>query len=155
MTTTQTFRVGQMVWDHGSGEFGDGRRGGMVVRLDTDATTGESQVVVITAERRDSTDKRPSLIVHHHDGRKGTARPAYEDIGAVARLVRMPVTDVDPNAASDFRHHAKVLDHARLALFAAAVALLPDYFDLRSHDSFVTVYRTLRDEAVLLQRGEA
>lgn len=154
MTATQVFLPGRMVWDHGVDEFGSARIGGCVVRVDADAD-GVSQVVVITDARPDPTDKRPSLIVHHHDGRKGTQRPAYEDIGAVARLVRIPVGDIDPGAADDFRHHAKVLDHARMALFAAAVALLPDYFDLRTHDSFVTVYRTLRDEAVLLSRGEA
>jgi hypothetical protein len=143
---------GLMVWDHGD-EFGDARSGGMVVRVEADAD-GETQVVVITDEQTQPR-RRPSLIVHHQDGRKGAKRPAYEDIGVVARLVRVPVADIDPAAADGFRHHAKVLDHARKALFAAAVALLPDYFNPHTHDEMVSAYRILRAEAQMLERGAA
>ncbi len=58
MSGTQTFRVGQMVWDRGQNEFGDAKRGGMVVRVEAD-DDGETQVVVITQARPDPHDKRP------------------------------------------------------------------------------------------------
>jgi hypothetical protein len=146
-------KVGAMVWDHG-GEFGDNRTGGMVCRLEADAN-GETQVVVITDGYDNAKLRRPSLMVHHHDGRKGTHRPAYEDLGPVARLIRIPVADIDAGAASDFRSYAKVYEHARLALFAAAVAWLPDYRDDRSHDAFLTAYRDLRAVAQALEAGIA
>ncbi len=153
MTATRTFRPGQFVWDKGD-QFGDKRNGGMVVRIEADAD-GESQVVVITDSYDNAALKRPSLMVHHHDGRKGERRPAYEDIGPVARLVRIPVADIDVGAASDFRNYAKVLDHARMALFAACVTWLPDYRDDRAHDEYLTVYRVLRAEAQALEAGLA
>lgn len=146
--------VGQFVFDHGANEFGDGRTGGMVCRLEANAD-GETQVVIITASYDNAKLKRPSLIVHHHDGRKGMQRPAYEDIGPVARLVRIPAADIDAGACSDFRDYRKVMDHARLALFAAAVAWLADYRDDRGHDEFITVYRDLRTVAQELERGLA
>lgn len=145
---------GSMAWDHGTNEFGDHPSGGMVVWVQADAV-GETEVVVITATPAPTKPHRPSLIVHHHDGRTGKARPAYEDIGHVARLVRMPAASINEAATDGFRHHAKVLDHARMALFAAAVALLPDYFDLHAHDRFVSAYKVLRDEATMLKRGAA
>lgn len=150
---TTTYRIGQMVWDGGD-EYGANRTGGMVVSVGAD-DEGETVVTVITTGYDNARLKRPSLIVHHHDGRTGTKRPAYEDIGVVARLVRMPVTSIDPYAADDFRSYAKVLEHARAALFAASVCWLPDYRDDRAHDAFLTVYRELRAESDLLRRGVA
>ncbi len=96
-------------------------------------------------------------MIRHHDGRRGTARPAYEDQGAAARLVRIPAADIDVALADHFRDSAKMLAHARMAIGAAFVAMHPDYDDEYARRQFLGVFHELVNEArsLLRERGAA
>lgn len=143
--TTQLLLPGSMVWSKGSNPYGDGRKGGMVVRNDDNPDTGERFVLILT----DSVAKprQDSVILHRPKG-------GYANLGLVARLERMSLDDIDAHAADDFRSARKVWRYAIAALRAAS---LPpnDHMGTRAHDELITAYRLLRAEAEMLQRGAA
>lgn len=145
MTVTGVLLPGQMIWTRGANEFGDQRRGGMVVRNDDNPDTGERFVLILTDSPADP--RQDSLI-------RQKAKGGYERMGQVARLERMSVDDIDLGAADDFRPAKRVWTYAVKALRAASVPPA-DRMGTRLHDDLITAYRTLRAEAEMLNRGVA
>lgn len=143
--TATTIKPGVMVWSRGTNDFGDGRRGGMVIRSDDDQDTGERFVLVLTDSP--ANPRQDSLI-------RQKAKGGHERLGLVARLERMALADVDPAAADDFRHARQLWTYAIKALRAASVPPA-DRMGSRLHDDLISAYRTLRAEAQLLQKGAA
>lgn len=143
MTDLATLKPGQIIWSRGRNDYGDGRKGGMVVRPDDNPDTGERFVIILTDSA--SRPRQDSLLLHRSKG-------GFTQLGLVARLERMAVADIDPAATDDFRSANKVWRYAVKALLASA---LPpnDRMGTKAHDALITAYRTLRAEAEMLQRG--
>lgn len=135
---------GQKVWSKGANEFGDGRLGGMVVRYDDDQDTGERFVQIVT---RSLTTPPPGRL--YLSAQKGRG---YVDLGPLARMHRLAVADIAPDATDGFRHAKGVWDMAIQALRASSVPPA-NHLGSRLHDDLFTAYRTLREVAQELQRA--
>jgi hypothetical protein len=145
VTDLATIQAGHLVWSKGTNDFGDGRRGGMVVRRDDNPDTGERFLLILTDSP--ANPRQDSLI-------RQKAKGGHERMGLVARLERMSLDDLDANAADDFRAAGRVWTYAIKALRAASVPPC-DRIGSRLHDDLITAYRILRSEAELLHRGAA
>ena len=141
MTDLATLKVGAMVWTRGTNEFGDQRTGGCIVGVGVDRETGERVATLIT--NSPTTPRQPSLYL--------IRRNKHEPLGLIARLVRVPVGDIDPAAHDDHRDHRQVWGWAKRALVASTLAP-NDHFGTKGHDDLITAYRTLRAEAQTLNQ---
>lgn len=136
---------GQMVWQKSSAldPYGDLRLGGCVVRYDDDQDTGERFVLIVT---RSHTTPPPGRL--YLSTRKGRG---YTDLGPLARLHRLAVSDIDPASTDGFRHARGVWDMAIQALRAASVPPANHIASTR-HSDLVSAYRVLRAVAEELKR---
>ncbi len=134
---------GTTVWSRGVGEFGDSRLGGMVVRYDDNPDTGERFVLIVT--RSLTTPPPGRLYLSAVKGR------GYTDLGPLARLHRLAVSDIDPGATDGFRHARGVWDMALAALRSSTVP--PAHgIATTAHADLVSAYRVLRAVAEELKR---
>jgi hypothetical protein len=146
---TLTIAIGQRIHDRGQNEYGDGITVGYVVEVEQPDADGVAHVVVLTDSQPAQAKRRsPALILHHQDGRKG----AYDNLGPVARLERLALEDVDPASLEHYSDHHALWAAARKALFAAAVASLPDFRARNNHAALLDAYRALRDAAIERER---
>ena len=135
-------KAGTVVWTKGQNEFSDGATGGAFIRRSHDPETGEEVATILTYQA--ATPRQGSL--HLLDRRGGN-----RDLGLVARLIRVPMSEVRmPH--DDHRDWRKVHAYALRALLAAA---LPPNNDIESrhHGAYVDAYMVLMYEAVELHRG--
>lgn len=145
---TLTIAIGQRITDRGANEFGDNITIGYVVAVEEPDADGVAHVVVLT-DSQPAKNRRPFLILHHQDGRKG----AYESLGPVARLERIALESVDPLSLEHYSDAHALWGAARKALFAAAVASLPGFRCRNDHASLIDAWRVLRDAALDKERG--
>ena len=147
--TLATLQPGARLSDRGVNEFADHVTVGYVVRVEAPDADGVAHAVVLTdSQPAQAKHRSPHLILHHQDGRKG----AYDQLGPVARLVRMPLESVDPASLSTYVDHHALWAAARRALFAAAVATLPGMRNRDNHHALVDAYKVLRDAAIEKER---
>lgn len=149
---TITLSIGERIHDRGVEPYGDNITIGYVVEVLEPDSDGVAHVVVLSDSQGSGRDRRPHLLLHHQDGRRGNA---YEQLGPVARLVRLPLESIDPASLSHTTDHHAMWAAARKALFAAAVTALPGFRRRREHDALLDAYRALRDAAIEKERGIA
>ncbi len=151
--TLATLQPGARVQDRGTNEFSDNVTVGFVVAVEADAD-GVSYALVLTdtqpVRKPSGAVRSPHLVIHHQDGRR---KNAYEQLGPVARLVRMPMESIDPASLSHFVDHHALWTAARKALFAASVAELPAFRNRQKHHDLVAAYKVLRDAALEKERA--
>ena len=142
-TNLAALKAGTIVWTKG-GEYGDEATGGAFIRRSHDPETGESLATILTYQA--ATPRQGSL--HLLDRRGGN-----RDLGLIARLIRVPMSELRP-PADDHRDWRKVHAYALRALLAAA---LPPNNDIESptHGALIDCYRVLFHEAIELHRGRA
>lgn len=129
---------GQMVFTRGTNDFGDERTGGMVVKYDDNPDTGERFVSVVT---RSMTTPPPGRLYLSKEKGRG-----YIDLGPLARMHRLAVSDIDPAATDGFRHVRSVWAMALEALRASTVPPA-NHHGSALHDGLLTSYRVLRTVA--------
>lgn len=147
--TLTAIAPGSRIADRGVNEFADGITVGYVVWVEPADAEGVAHAIVLTdSQPAHAKHRSPHLLLHHQDGRR---KEAYQQLGAVSRLVRMPLESVDPASLSFYADATALWAAARRALFAAAVAALPGFRDRHNHDDLISAYRVLRDAA--LEKG--
>ena len=142
-TNLAALKAGQIVWTKG-GEYGDDATGGAFIRRSHDPETGEAMATVLTYQA--ATPRQGTL--HLLDRRGGN-----RDLGLIARLIRVPMSELRP-PADEHRDWRRVHSYALRALIAAA---LPPNNDIesRQHGEYVEAYMVLMHEAIELHRGPA
>lgn len=138
-----TIKPGTTVWTKG-GEYGDDATGGVFVGRHFDRETGESVAQILTYQA--ATPRQGSL--HLLDRRGGN-----RDLGLIARLIRVPMSELVP-PADDLRDWRDVLLYANKAGQAAFVA--PNNgIDSTTHGALLDAARLLHREALDIYRGKA
>lgn len=147
--TLATLQPGARIADRGTNEFSDNVTVGFVVHVEPPDATGTAHALVLTdSQPAQAKHRSPHLILHHQDGRRG----AYDQLGPVARLVRMPLESIDPASLSTVVDHHALWAAARRALFAAAVATLPGFRGRVAHGELIEAFHVLRDAAIEKER---
>lgn len=143
MTPISTaLRIGQVVWTIPTDQAVS--VGGMVVAQGVNHETGEQHVEVISTGQLAAQKRKPHIIVHHQDGRRG----AYADLGCIAHIERWPLERVDAAYFADqFRDARTIYGYERAALFTAGFYRREGTRNDSRHDSMITAYRALRTAA--------
>ena len=148
--TLATLQPGARISDRGTPPYADNVTVGYVVRVEEPDANGTAHALVLTDSQPSQAKRRAAhLILHHQDGRKG----AYEQLGPVARLVRLPLESIDPASLSTYVDHHALWTAARKALFAAAVATLPGFRGRVAHAELIEAFHVLTDAAIEKERG--
>lgn len=149
---TLTIATCQRITDRGYNEYGDGITIGYVVAVEDPDVDGVAHVVILTdSQPARGKNRSPHLVLSHQDGRKS----AYQQLGPVARLERIPLESVDPLSLDHYSDVHALWGAARKALFAAAVASLPGFRNRNAHGALIHAWAALRDAALEKERVTA
>lgn len=142
-TNLAALKAGQIVWTRGTQPYGDDATGGAFIQRYHDPETGESMALILTYQA--ATPRQGTL--HLLDRRGGN-----RDLGLIARLIRVPMSEVRP-PQDDLRDWRTVLLYANKA---GQAAFIPpnNGIDSTTHGALLDAARLLHREAIELYRGK-